>query len=234
MRASLSHHFKCKTHEFTSPEGISYTVDNLPKFCVEHDLSYESMGQLSRFCMSHYRGWRQGLNQGAFHKPIKEYAPHYAFCHVELTAPDGTNHTVTNLYEFCKEHGLNYRRMVLLSNGKGYRGRTFHYNGWRLGHDLGEWDWQEPLDEQTIQRLVKLYPSCTVQQLADRFDIHITTVRKYLKKYNVYVHSRQRRTKLDAEQIERVRELAKTCTREQIAARYNISANTVRRYLACS
>lgn len=35
-----------------------------------------------------------------------------------LIAPDGTKHTTTNLYQFCKQHGLTPSRMSDVKNGK--------------------------------------------------------------------------------------------------------------------
>ena len=217
-----------KIYNFTSPDGVSYTIQNLRVFCEEMNLNYPHMTQVHLENKHSYKGWRKGANQGKYPKTLRRPYNKYRSCEMPVTAPNGDNYTITNLPSFCEQHDLNIHHMRLLLDD---HDDVFQHKGWRLGHDMGVYENIVKLPDETIERIIKLAEKCTVTQIATRLEIHHTTVVKYLKKYNVHVPKNRRPTKLDEDQINRVRQLVKTCTIEQVAARFSVTKNTIRNYV---
>lgn len=217
-----------KIYNFTSPDGVNYTIQNLRCFCEEMNLNYPHMNQVHLGTDKHYKGWRAGLDLGVYPSKLRRNNLKYRDCHIEVTAPDGTNHTITNLTDFCNQHNLNQYYMVLLIEDVD---DVYHVKGWRLGHDMGEYEDIIKLPDDVVQRIIKLANVCTVRQISERLEIHHTTVVKYLKKYNIHVPRNRRPTKLDEEQKERIRKLSQTCTISELAERFSVTKTTIRSYL---
>jgi hypothetical protein len=120
-------------YELVSPTGAVYTVTNLSTFCQEHDLQIGNISAVINGRRPHHRGWtgrvvchcnpRAGLplTKAAKEKLSKAKEVN----RYELTSPNGTIFTTTNLTAFSKEHNLMQSMMSCVVNGK----RNTH-RGW--------------------------------------------------------------------------------------------------------
>jgi group I intron endonuclease len=123
--AASSGSFRAQTWEgFIDPDGNEITIMNLHDFCRERDLDFPSMHRLAKgkSKLKSYKGWthRNSVRQRDY---IKMYDG--------FIGPDGIAvGTITNLAEFCREHGLDNTHMVAVMNG-----RICSHRGWT--HILG-------------------------------------------------------------------------------------------------
>lgn len=112
-----------------SPTGVVYDITNLNRFCVEHGLTKQSMIGVFKGKIYQSHGWRLyveslvGVPYSAVeHQKGKEF---------ELVAPDGKVYHSRNVWEFCREHGLQQGNLnkVLL-------GKRKNHKGWHLRIDI--------------------------------------------------------------------------------------------------
>jgi hypothetical protein len=118
--AESSGSFNAQTWEgFIDPEGNEVTIINLHNFCRLHSLDSTSMHRLAigNSKLKSHKGWthRNSVRQRDY---IKTYD---GFIDPEgnLVSP------ITNLAEFCRQHGLDKTHMVAVANG-----RICSHRGW--------------------------------------------------------------------------------------------------------
>jgi group I intron endonuclease len=111
---------------FIDPEGNELTITNLHRFCRQHGLDFPSMHRLAKgkSKLKSYKGWshRNSIRQRDY---VKTYE---GFIDPEGRAVE----PITNLADFCREHGLDNTHMVAVAHGRicSHRGWT-HQNGRR-------------------------------------------------------------------------------------------------------
>lgn len=111
-------------HTIISPDGVVYNdVRNLKRFCNENGLNYSGLRSVVIGECHQYKGW-QGFRQGIEQKPkyirtTRDWP--------EFVSPNGETHCIQNLFQFCKEHGLDKAAMQRVANGK-----SKSHKGWRL------------------------------------------------------------------------------------------------------
>jgi hypothetical protein len=109
---------------FVDPGGNEVTIVGLQEFCERHHLDYRSMHRLftGRGKLKSYKGWthKNSVRQRDY---IKTYDG--------FIDPQGNLAcSITNLAEFCRQHGLDDTHMIAVANGRicSHRGWT-HING---------------------------------------------------------------------------------------------------------
>jgi GIY-YIG catalytic domain-containing protein len=104
---------------FIDPQGNEVTIVGLEQFCSQHNLDYRSMHRLStgKSKLKSYKGWthRNSVRQRDY---IKIYD---GFIDPEGKPVD----TITNLAEFCRQHGLDKTHMVAVAHS-----RICSHRGW--------------------------------------------------------------------------------------------------------
>jgi hypothetical protein len=99
----------------SDPNGNTYEIENLRKFCREHDLCRPNMWYVAQGRMSHYKGWKCSYADGS--SPVfRNHNPRT----YELTFPDGRVEQVTNLSKYCRDNKLPVSYMLTVACG----GRT--------------------------------------------------------------------------------------------------------------
>lgn len=109
---------------FIDPDGNEVTITNLHDFCRKNGLHIGSMQELAsgNSRMRSCRGW---MHKNSLHKR-KHIRTFEGFID-----PQGRSvGPITNLYAFCREHGLDDTSMYDVANGKSlsYRGWTYQNN----------------------------------------------------------------------------------------------------------
>jgi hypothetical protein len=109
---------------FINPDGKEITIINLQDFCREHKLDFPSMHRLAKgeSKLKSCKGWthRNSVRQRDYVKVYDGFID-----------PEGNQvGTITNLAEFCRQHGLDNTHMVAVMNSRicSHRGWT-HING---------------------------------------------------------------------------------------------------------
>jgi hypothetical protein len=106
-------------HGFVDPAGNEVTIINLHDFCRQHELDFPSMHRLAagRSKLKSYKGWthRNSVRQRAYIKTYEGFID-----------PQGRAvGSITNLAEFCRQHGLDDTHMLAVM-----RGRICSHRGW--------------------------------------------------------------------------------------------------------
>jgi group I intron endonuclease len=109
---------------FIAPDGKDVTITNLHDFCRKNSLHIGCMQELAsgNSRMRSYRGWTH-KNSLHHRKHIRTFE--------DFIDPQGRSvGPITNLYAFCREHGLDDSSMYDVANGKSlsYRGWTYQNN----------------------------------------------------------------------------------------------------------
>lgn len=144
-----------------------------------------------------------------------------------VTDPNGKNHRFSCVDSFSAKYNLLSRDVLQLVNDN-----ITAYKGWRNGWYQGVY---EPtgtvkISEYTINRICKLYPSCTPKEIASRLDISIHTVVKYLKIKGIYAPL-VNYSKITDERIVEMLSLYPQFTPTQIGIKVGIGHKTVVKYL---
>ena len=112
-----------------SPSGIEHFTDNMSAFCLEHNLHSGSMIASAQGIKLSHHGWqcKYANDSSQFTDPSSLtvlYKGDYL-----LVSPDGKQHTVNNLKDFCKDHGLRKNHIHSVCNGK-----LISHKQWRAYH----------------------------------------------------------------------------------------------------
>ncbi len=104
---------------FCNPQGHEVIIVGLEEFCNQHHLDYRSMHRLAtgKSKLKSYKGWthRNSVRQ-------REYVKTYD----GFIDPGGNPvDPITNLAEFCRQHGLDNTHMVAVAHG-----RICSHHGW--------------------------------------------------------------------------------------------------------
>lgn len=110
-----------KQFEFKSPSGTLVKIVNLRKFCRENALCHVSMRKLSKNLIrqGHHKGWMSSTS-------IKQEIDKYDNQNLTLKYK-GLEIVIKNMSKFCRENGLNRRKMDALK----YK-RILEYNGYTI------------------------------------------------------------------------------------------------------
>lgn len=113
-----------KTHEgFIDPDGFPVgPITNLAAFCREHGLDKTHMVAVAHGRICSHRGWT--------HMNGRQSVVAVLRTHKGFVDPNGQRVVITNLREFCREHGLHPVHMFGLKSGK----RKSH-KGWTWNPD---------------------------------------------------------------------------------------------------
>lgn len=124
---------KPKPYLVTDPEGRETIVPNLAAFCRETDfgLDYPTMNRVSTGLWTHHKGWTcrlasmslsdwQALIKSRARIPGDKKAKDYI-----LIDPDGIEHRVRNLKQFCKARSFSPGTMTMVISGLRH-----HHHGW--------------------------------------------------------------------------------------------------------
>jgi group I intron endonuclease len=104
---------------FVDPQGNDVTITNLQEFCRENKLDFSSMHRLSKgeSKLKSHKGWshRNSVRQRDYIKTYEGFID-----------PDGNPvPPITNMAEFCRQHGLDNTHMTAVLNG-----RILSHRGW--------------------------------------------------------------------------------------------------------
>jgi group I intron endonuclease len=104
---------------FVDPQGNEVTITNLHEFCRENKLDFPSMHRLAKgeSKLKSYKGWshRNSVRQRDYIKTYEGFID-----------PDGNPvPPITNMAEFCRQHGLDNTHMTAVLNG-----RILSHRGW--------------------------------------------------------------------------------------------------------
>lgn len=111
-----------KSYMVTDPNGKRFEVRNLAKFCKENGLSDSGMNTVARGLNHHYKGWKCEHADGSSPECEKEPRSKEWI----LTDPDGKEYRITNLNQFCRDHGISIKGLSNVAYGKARK-----YKGWK-------------------------------------------------------------------------------------------------------
>lgn len=111
---------------FVAPDGTVYApVDNLSAFCAEHGLDLAALHRVHQGKVKRHKGWTR--YDGAIAASDQRLSHANAKMYPGFIAPDGTVYrNITNLSEFCRQHGLIQPNMSAVA-----RGVKASHRGWR-------------------------------------------------------------------------------------------------------
>ena len=97
----------------TSPDNISFRVDDIDKFSLRYGLNSSDLRLLISKEIDSLSGWVLGKNSNRFLFKVK--------------SPEGKEYEFENVYQFAKDHNLNYQglRRIVCNNAN-------HYKKWTL------------------------------------------------------------------------------------------------------
>lgn len=101
-------------YKLISPKKEKYIVDNLKKFCIEHQLKYSNILSVSCGKSHTSNGWSAKL---FIKNTVKKDRYNYNY-HYELQYITGEIYTTNNLNMFSKEFNLNSACLVKIASGK--------------------------------------------------------------------------------------------------------------------
>jgi hypothetical protein len=119
---------------FASPEGVLYqSISNLAQFCREHELSASAMSSVHLGNLPAYKGWTRAIEnaiQESYSWHLSEESKlRKSKTYEGFLSPEGEIiGPITNLTQFCKEHGLHQGSMWRLSQDT--TGKKSH-KGWK-------------------------------------------------------------------------------------------------------
>lgn len=101
-----------------SPTGIQHNIDNLPKFCEEHNLSATHMRQVFNGKRGHHNGWTKDEKKSNYFVFV---SPEFHEIKIKIC------YKSIYLKEFCQKHNLSYGCILHLIKGRilSHRGWTF-------------------------------------------------------------------------------------------------------------
>lgn len=117
-----------KEYIITKPDGEEIHVKNMTEFCRQNNLSRASMSYCACGATISHRGWQcryAHVTKEEQEATITTLKLKFGIKNYIVTAPEGTEITVENLYKFCIDKGLDFNVMWNVWNGK-----ARHYKGW--------------------------------------------------------------------------------------------------------
>jgi group I intron endonuclease len=98
-----------KTYEVIDQNGNRYRIQNLRKFCRENDLIPQNMRAVIRGKQRHHRGWQCfEIDENDQTVPVSLKVTRVQTKEWVFEIPSGEVITVSNLKDFCAQHGLSY------------------------------------------------------------------------------------------------------------------------------
>lgn len=105
----------------TSPEGETWVIKGLKKFCKEHNLRVSNMVNVAKGNYTNHKGWRCYYTNNP--TPIKKLKKQYLW---KLISPDKEEFILKSLISFCKERNLDPSCFTRVASGY-YK----QYKGWQ-------------------------------------------------------------------------------------------------------
>ena len=127
-----------KYYRLTSPDGEIFELfkGGLVEFCTEHALSYSSLIQGFNGYSKGHKGWlaeyineedrQRASDNGIALAEKNKTGTSLRGRTIYVTCPDGNVHEVSNIKQFCREHGLSHSTLGLVAKGvrKSHKGYT--------------------------------------------------------------------------------------------------------------
>lgn len=126
MRDNMSKAHEIYDYIAVSPSGEAYETKNMERFCKEHGLSAVCMRKVARGISAYFKGWNCYYADPELRAKHPPKTTDRRFRQWLIISPDGKEFRLTNLTQFCKEHGLQQTKMSAVAKGQ----RT-HHKGWK-------------------------------------------------------------------------------------------------------
>lgn len=162
---------KSKKWIVTNPNGASFEIRNLTKFCMSNGIERSLMGAVAKGKRYQHKGWQCRPANMSFEEWIKSLKVKIWI----LTDPNGKEILTDNLFSFCKENKLSYNSLrqvaygVIKRNSDGWSCKTVNHKKPR--GNRRKWIMINPNKEEIISD--NLMEFCKLNNLSYTCMIHV-------------------------------------------------------------